>query len=167
MAALYLVAIFGLPAGLLTAGFLVVAPLGSVAVLPLAVAAPLLGALLFVVVAGLLSRPHQHVDPGPADSRAISRTRPTARGASTGSAGPPSTTRRPIYFVALSHPVAQAALTFRLFGYRGQMDFTVYPDTWIRDLPLLDFGQGRLREQQGHAGHEHRARPTARCSWTA
>jgi UDP-3-O-[3-hydroxymyristoyl] glucosamine N-acyltransferase len=22
------------------------------------------------------------------------------------------------------------------------MDFTVYPDTWIRDLPLLDFGPG-------------------------
>ncbi len=32
-------------------------------------------------------------------------------------------------------------MTFRLFGYRGQMDFTVYPDTWIRDLPLLKFGK--------------------------
>ena len=31
---------------------------------------------------------------------------------------------------------------FRIFGYRGSMDFTIYPDTWIRDLPLLDFGEG-------------------------
>jgi len=33
-------------------------------------------------------------------------------------------------------------LMFRIFGYRGSMDFVVYPDTWIRDLPLLDFGKG-------------------------
>ncbi len=33
-------------------------------------------------------------------------------------------------------------LTFRLFGYRGALDFTVQPDSWIRDLPLLDVGPG-------------------------
>ena len=31
-------------------------------------------------------------------------------------------------------------LAFRLFGYRGALDITVQPDTWIRDLPLLDLG---------------------------
>lgn len=33
-------------------------------------------------------------------------------------------------------------MVFRLFGYRGSMNFTVYPDTWIRDLPLLHFEDG-------------------------
>ena len=31
---------------------------------------------------------------------------------------------------------------FRIFGYRGSLNFTVYPDTWIRDLPLLKLGNG-------------------------
>jgi acetyltransferase-like isoleucine patch superfamily enzyme len=48
---------------------------------------------------------------------------------------------KPVYFLCLSIPELKW-LTFRLFGYRGQMKFTVYPDTWIRDLPLLDFGEG-------------------------
>jgi hypothetical protein len=33
-------------------------------------------------------------------------------------------------------------MVFRLFGYRGSMNFTIYPDTWIRDLPLLKFEDG-------------------------
>ena len=40
----------------------------------------------------------------------------------------------PFYWLYLSVPTLKW-LTFRLFGYRGQMDFTLYPDTWIRDLP--------------------------------
>ena len=47
----------------------------------------------------------------------------------------------PVYWLFLTVPLLRRAL-FRLFGYRGQMDFTVYPDTWIRDLPLLEFGRG-------------------------
>lgn len=47
----------------------------------------------------------------------------------------------PIYYTFLSIPILRKSL-FRLFGYRGSMAFTVYPDTWIRDLPLLDFGAG-------------------------
>ncbi len=31
---------------------------------------------------------------------------------------------------------------FRCFGYKGQMEFTIYPNAWIRDLPLLDIGKG-------------------------
>jgi UDP-3-O-[3-hydroxymyristoyl] glucosamine N-acyltransferase len=50
-----------------------------------------------------------------------------------------------------SHTVAYALLlavppfkraVFRMFGYRGSCDFTIHPDTWIRDLPLLSIGEG-------------------------
>jgi carbonic anhydrase/acetyltransferase-like protein (isoleucine patch superfamily) len=47
----------------------------------------------------------------------------------------------PLYHFVLALP-ALKTLTFRLFGYRGAVDFTIYPDTWIRDLPLLDIGSG-------------------------
>jgi carbonic anhydrase/acetyltransferase-like protein (isoleucine patch superfamily) len=48
---------------------------------------------------------------------------------------------KPVYYLCLTIPWLKW-MTFRLFGYRGQMDFTIYPDTWIRDLPLLSFGKG-------------------------
>jgi acetyltransferase-like isoleucine patch superfamily enzyme len=48
---------------------------------------------------------------------------------------------KPIYYLCVTMP-ALKALTFRLFGYRGNLDFTIYADTWIRDLPLLTFGRG-------------------------
>jgi len=48
---------------------------------------------------------------------------------------------KPVYFLCLSLPPLKR-LAFRLFGYRGSMSFTVYPDTWIRDLPLLHFENG-------------------------
>jgi UDP-3-O-[3-hydroxymyristoyl] glucosamine N-acyltransferase len=47
----------------------------------------------------------------------------------------------PIYHFVLSLPWMKWA-TFRLFGYRGSLDVTIYPDTWIRDLPLLELGRG-------------------------
>ncbi len=30
---------------------------------------------------------------------------------------------------------------FRVFGYEGEVDFTLYPQCWIRDLPLLQIGK--------------------------
>jgi len=33
-------------------------------------------------------------------------------------------------------------MVFRAFGYKGSLDFALYADTWIRDLPLLDIGRG-------------------------
>lgn len=33
-------------------------------------------------------------------------------------------------------------LFLRLFGYRGSLDVTLYADTWMRDLAVLDFGPG-------------------------
>jgi carbonic anhydrase/acetyltransferase-like protein (isoleucine patch superfamily) len=29
---------------------------------------------------------------------------------------------------------------FRTFGYKGALDFTIYPNCWLRDLPMLDIG---------------------------
>ena len=47
---------------------------------------------------------------------------------------------KPLYFILLTIPVLRKSL-FRLFGYKGPLNFTVYPDTWIRDLPLLYLGE--------------------------
>ena len=30
---------------------------------------------------------------------------------------------------------------FRTFGYKGSVNFTIYPKCWLRDLPLLDIGE--------------------------
>jgi len=47
----------------------------------------------------------------------------------------------PIYHAVLAIP-ALRFVTLRLFGYRGSLDFQTYPDTWLRDLPLLTIGRG-------------------------
>lgn len=48
---------------------------------------------------------------------------------------------RPIYHLFLCVPLLKRPL-FRWFGLRSSLEFTAYPDTWIRDLPLLDLGKG-------------------------
>ena len=58
---------------------------------------------------------------------------------------------KPAYFLCLSVPWLKRAV-FRLFGYRGSMEFTVYPDTWIRDLPLLSFGEGAYISNRATVG---------------
>jgi len=47
----------------------------------------------------------------------------------------------PIYHAVLAIPLLKRAV-FRLFGYPGSLSFQAYPDTWIRDLPLLSVGEG-------------------------
>lgn len=47
----------------------------------------------------------------------------------------------PIYVAVLSIPLLRKYF-FKLFGYRGDPDFTVQPDTWIRDLPILELSKG-------------------------
>jgi carbonic anhydrase/acetyltransferase-like protein (isoleucine patch superfamily) len=47
----------------------------------------------------------------------------------------------PFYAGYLASP-ALRGLLFRLFGYRKAPEFTLYPDTWVRDLPLLSIGRG-------------------------
>lgn len=57
----------------------------------------------------------------------------------------------PIYFLCLSFDLLKY-LTFRIFGYRGPMNFCIYPDTWIRDLPLLYFGDGAYLSNKATVG---------------
>jgi NDP-sugar pyrophosphorylase family protein len=40
----------------------------------------------------------------------------------------------------LSEP-ALKTLFFRTFGYKGSVHFTIYPNSWLRDLPMLDIGE--------------------------
>jgi carbonic anhydrase/acetyltransferase-like protein (isoleucine patch superfamily) len=47
----------------------------------------------------------------------------------------------PIYHAILAIPALKRC-ALRLFGYRGSVDFETYPDTWLRDLPLLSVGKG-------------------------
>ncbi|OFZ18631.1 MAG: hypothetical protein A2X94_01705 [Bdellovibrionales bacterium GWB1_55_8] len=46
-----------------------------------------------------------------------------------------------LYFIYLSVPVLKKGM-FRLFGYQGNLDFTIYADAWLRDLPMLHIGKG-------------------------
>lgn len=48
---------------------------------------------------------------------------------------------KPVYSIILSIPFF-TAVTFRLFGYKGSLNITIFPDTWIRDLPLLRIDEG-------------------------
>lgn len=48
---------------------------------------------------------------------------------------------KPLLHAIFAFPLLKT-LTFRLFGYQGSLEFTAYPDTWIRDLPLLELGAG-------------------------
>jgi carbonic anhydrase/acetyltransferase-like protein (isoleucine patch superfamily) len=140
VALVYLMLIFGLPALLVAILVAATTSGGWWLLAPALVISPFVYGVGFVVVAGLLSMPHQHaVRPGrfPRDL-----ADPTYRARRLyGLCWTSVYYATPLYFLALSLPWFKR-LTFRLFGYRGQMDFTVYPDTWIRDLPLLEFGKG-------------------------
>jgi len=127
----YLLVIFGLPSA---AAF---ALARSFAGAMLAVPA---WAVVFVLTAGLLSRPHQFaVRPG--KFRCDLRTRLYFHRRMYGLCWTAVYYNKPVYFLCLSIPLLKR-ITFRLFGYRGSMNFTIYPDTWIRDLPVLSFGDG-------------------------
>ena len=47
---------------------------------------------------------------------------------------------KPVYYLMLSNSFLRH-IGLRLFGYKGNTNFTVYPDTWLRDVPLLDIGK--------------------------
>lgn len=46
----------------------------------------------------------------------------------------------PVYALVLAIPPLRNVV-LRLFGYRGQLRFTIYPDVWVRDWPLIDIGE--------------------------
>jgi len=48
---------------------------------------------------------------------------------------------KPLYAISLAVPRFKTYM-LRLFGYKGpSTSFVVYPDTWLRDLPVLDIGK--------------------------
>jgi acetyltransferase-like isoleucine patch superfamily enzyme len=57
----------------------------------------------------------------------------------------------PIYHAVLAIPFLKWAI-FRLFGYRGSLNVQIYPDTWIRDLPLLDIEDGAYLSNKATIG---------------
>lgn len=61
---------------------------------------------------------------------------------------------KPVLHLLLSCPPLKA-MVFRLFGYKGSLDFTIYPDSWIRDLRLLDFGPGTYIANRATLGTNH------------
>ncbi len=131
LSAAYLLTIFGLPSAgafLLARNFT-----GAIFAVP--------GwAVGFVLVAGVLSVPHQFaVRPG--KFRCDVRTRMYFHRRMYGLCWTAVYYNKPVYFLCLSIPLLKR-IVFRLFGYRGSMNFTIYPDTWIRDLPVLRFGEG-------------------------
>jgi len=58
---------------------------------------------------------------------------------------------KPIYSVVLSIPLLKWYV-LRIFGYRGSCNFTIYPDTWIRDLPILKIGDGAYLSNRATIG---------------
>lgn len=112
--------------------------------------APAIFAFVYVTIAGLLSRPHQ---------------RSIVPGKFPRSLDHPVYIDRRIYGLCLTAvyyftPIYAAVLYidpfrryfFRLFGYKGELDFTIHPDTWIRDLPLVRFGKGVYVANQATIG---------------
>ncbi|MBX7174051.1 MAG: hypothetical protein K1X72_23975 [Pyrinomonadaceae bacterium] len=57
----------------------------------------------------------------------------------------------PIFFIVLSFSTLKKML-FRLWGYQGSMDFVTYPDTWIRDVALLQIGNGAYLSNKATIG---------------
>ncbi len=135
---LYLGAIYGLP--LVAIAALWTAHRGLLWHGAVAVLTPLLYSGLLVTVAGLLSQPHQcGIIPG-TFPRQLSHPIYFHRRL-YGLCWTALYYCTPVYHLVLALPWLKT-LTLRLFGYRGSLDVTLYPDTWIRDLPLLRLGAG-------------------------
>ena len=132
----YLLLIYGLP----TLGVIVaIKDSGRYASIAAAFA-PLLWSIQFLLTASILSMLHQFsIMPG--KFRRSVNDRCYFHRRLYGTCWTAVFYNKPVYFLCLSIPVLKR-MTFRIFGYRGSMSFTVYPDTWIRDLPLLHFEDG-------------------------
>ena len=138
LVSLFLVLIFGIP--VVATGALLEWSWLSLWRWPVLLVSPLIYVVAFVVTAGVLSLPYQSgiiAGKFPRDVRhPVYRKRRLY-----GLCWTAVYYFKPLYFLCLSLPWLKWLL-FRLFGYRGGLNFTVYPDTWIRDLPLLDIGEG-------------------------
>lgn len=145
---LYLLLIFGAPFAICVALY-TLAP-SMIFRLPVLMVMPLLYAVLYLLIAALLSLPHQGAIVAGRFPRDVGH-RVYFHRRLYGLCWTTVFYFVPIYHLALSLPVLKTAL-FRLFGYRGDMEFTTYPDTWIRDLPLLRFGKGAYLSNKSTIG---------------
>ncbi len=132
----YLTLIFGLPTLAVSMFCDVLARYRGVGLL----FSPLCWTLVFVLTAGLLSWPHQKWVVAGHFPRDLNLPQYFHRRL-YGLCWTAVYYNKPIYMLLLSLPMLKT-LMFRLFGYRGSMNFTIYPDTWVRDLPLLTFEDG-------------------------
>jgi carbonic anhydrase/acetyltransferase-like protein (isoleucine patch superfamily)/acyl carrier protein len=134
----YLVLIYGLP--LVLAALILERLWSSEAKWLALVLAPFFCAVVMTAVSGLLSLPHQKAIVAGTFPRDLN-CRIYFHRRLYGTCWTTLYYCKPAYFLILAiAPLRKCA--FRLFGYRGCLDFTIYPDTWIRDLPLLNFGEG-------------------------
>lgn len=125
--------IYGLPAAVVVFAF-VYSPALWFSILWVIVA-PIVYAFLFAVIAGLCSLPWQAgIIKGvfPRDVRfPIYAMRKLY-----GTCWTALYYFKPIYNIVLSVAPFKA-IVLRLFGYKGSLNIALYPDAWIRDLPLL------------------------------
>jgi len=136
ISALYMALITGLPILAIAVTIMALpAPWNIIALVP----APAVGLLLYVAVAGILSIPHQRAIVAGKFRRDVGTSLYFHRRL-FGLCWTMVYYCSPAYHAALAFAATRKML-FRLFGYRGETSFTIYPDTWIRDLPLLSFGE--------------------------
>jgi carbonic anhydrase/acetyltransferase-like protein (isoleucine patch superfamily) len=148
LAPIYLITIFGFPL-LLVLGFYEMLSSTWLRLIVVFVG-PVFCATSFMLVAGLLSIPHhQGIIPGrfPRDSGHVVYGHRKLYGLCWTALY----YFKPIYWICLTFP-ALKKVTFRRFGYKGNVDFAVYPDTWIRDLPLLNIGKGAYLSNRATLG---------------
>lgn len=132
----YLILIYGLP----TAGTLVLLELSGPLDLWVVLIVPPAWTMMFLIAAGVLSLPHQFaVTPGKL-RRDVNNPLYFHRRL-YGLCWTAVFYNKPVYYLCLTVPSLKW-IVFRLFGYRGSMKFMIYPDTWIRDLPILKFEDG-------------------------
>jgi carbonic anhydrase/acetyltransferase-like protein (isoleucine patch superfamily) len=148
LAAVYVCLIIGLPLSVGVALFQALATIVPT-FLAITVVTPLV-AVCFALVPGILSLPHQKwIVPGRMPTNV--GTAPYFHRRLYGLCWTSLYYNQFVYWMVLSFPALRTAV-FRLFGYRGSARFTVYPDTWIRDLPLLRIGEGAYLSNKATIG---------------
>ncbi|MBF0537312.1 MAG: hypothetical protein HQL03_03560 [Nitrospirae bacterium] len=144
----YTIIIFGLPLCIVVTPFWLINNIGSrVALLMIA---PIVYVVTFILTAGLLSLPHQKAIIKGRFPRKLDHPI-YGRRYLYGLCWTSVYYFKPLYYIALTVPILKKML-FRIFGYKGDMNFTIYPDTWIRDLPLLSFGEGAYLSNRATIG---------------
>jgi carbonic anhydrase/acetyltransferase-like protein (isoleucine patch superfamily) len=148
---LLVILIWGLPLGALWVGLSRIAQMGESVFLSALILAPMAYSLLFVFVAAAISMIcHRKIISGRFPRENFDKVYFWRR--IYGTCWTQVFYFKPIYASMLPIPIFKKML-FKLFGYKGtSLQFTIYPDTWIRDLPLLDFGAGAYLSNRATLG---------------